>query len=129
MVGIIEIEGENAIGIILSPCIIMALIGFCCNHFCCTYNNADIIMSDNSLIIKRRSCVWQSTKIYYPGQIHEMELYMYDRENRKQNDGSGRVHRRETEGNDHGGRVYDPGGGAEGCPISPGTGGAGRPDG
>lgn len=83
VVGIIEIEGENAIGIILSPCIIMALIGFCCNHFCCTYNNADIIMSDNSLIIKRRSCVWQSTKIYYPGQIHEMELYMYDRENRK----------------------------------------------
>ena len=32
-------------------------------------------MLDNSLLIKRRSCVWRSTKIYLPGQINEIDLY------------------------------------------------------
>ena len=70
-----QVDGEAGLAILFSPCIIIILIVFCLKQFCCTYYNADITMLDNSLIIKRRSCIWRSTKIYLPGQINGIELY------------------------------------------------------
>ena len=73
----IQGDGEAALALIFSPCILIFLIGICLKQCCCTYYNADIIMADNSLIIKRRSCVCISSKIYLPGQINEILLYNY----------------------------------------------------
>ena len=53
-------------------------MGMCLKQFCCTYYNADIIMFDNSLKIKRSSCIWRSEDIYLPGQINKIDLYSYN---------------------------------------------------
>ena len=62
-------DGASIIGIIFAPCISAYLFCMCIKQSSKTYN-ADIIMMDNSLIIKSRCCcACQTTKTYLPGQI------------------------------------------------------------
>ena len=76
--GKIQIEGEAALLIIFSPCIVIFFLCYCLKQFCCTYYNADIIMLDDSLIIKRRSCIWRSKKTYFRDQINNMKIKRYN---------------------------------------------------
>ena len=68
-------DGSSIIGIIFAPCISTYLICMCIKQSSKTYN-ADIIMMDNSLIIKSRCCcACQTTKTYLPGQITGISIY------------------------------------------------------
>ena len=83
LAGVITIEGEGAIVVLFTPCIVCFLIGYCCKQCCCTYYNVDIIMADNSLKIKRRSCVCRSTKTYNLDEIDKISLYCCDDEKKQ----------------------------------------------
>ena len=68
-------DGASIIAIIFAPCISTYLFCMCIKQSSKTYN-ADIIMMDNSLIIKSRCCcACQTTKTYLPGQITGISIY------------------------------------------------------
>ena len=75
--GVLELNGSDGISIIaiiFAPCISIYLMYMCIKQSSKTYN-ADIIMMDNSLIIKSRSCcACQITKTYLPGQINGISI-------------------------------------------------------
>ena len=77
MSGVIKVDGNGIIGIFFAPCIAFYLICVCIGK-CLKYYNAYIIMMDNSLIIKSRSCVCRSTKTYHPDQINGISIYSYN---------------------------------------------------
>ena len=69
----LEHDGSGFFLICLGPLFISPLIDICRDK-CCNYYNADIIMVDNLLKIKRRAWCKRNTKIYFPGQITEIKL-------------------------------------------------------
>ena len=72
--GALQTDENGIIIIIFTPCMVVYLICTCLRK-CCKNYNADIIMMDNSLIIKSRSCVCRRTKTYRPGQIKGISIY------------------------------------------------------
>ena len=66
----LEHDGSGFFLICLGPLLISPLIDICRDK-CCNYYNADIIMVDNLLKIKRRAWCKRNTKIFFLGKLQK----------------------------------------------------------